>query len=213
MNIMTTDTGSYPGLFVTIEGVDGAGKSTVIEKAKEELHDVVTTREPSPLWTGPQVRNAIDDDHSHPMTDFHFFLGDRAYHIKHTILPALQEGRTVISDRYSDSTRAYQGVALDGVVPDPEEYIEYNLQHDWHIEPDVTILIDIDAEESARRTSDGDKYEASGFIEQVRQNYLDLEEENPRIIKIDGTQSPEAVVGYCLTIINEAQVQSAEANL
>lgn len=200
----------YPGLFVTIEGPDGSGKSTVVDAAESRFDDVKTTAEPAEhLWTGEQARTSINDDDSHPLTDFHFFLGDRAHHTKETILPALKAGKTVISDRYSDSTRVYQSEILEGLVDNPGEYIENSLDQPWHLTPDITILIDITPEESARRTSSGDKYEASAFIQKVRQNYLDLEQNNPRIIRVDGEAPKEEVITKCLTIIEEAQIHTA----
>lgn len=195
------------GLFISIEGIDGSGKSTVVEAAEDQLTQVVTSREPAEqYWTGEATRRAINSDSTHPMTDFHFFLGDRAYHIKHAIVPALESGKTFISDRYADSTRAYQREALDGVIEDPAQYID-DTMGEWVIEPDLTILIDISAEESARRSSSGDKYEASEFLRAVRQHYLDIAEDNPRMITVDGERSEEEVVGEALTIINEAQAQ------
>ena len=199
------------GLFVTVEGIDGAGTTTVVDEAENQLPDVMTTAEPAEqYWTGEQVRRSIGSDDSPPATDFHMFMADRAYHIEHTVKPALNAGKTLISDRYLDSTLAYQQEALDGTVEDSKAFIEYNLNQDWVVWPDLTILIDVPAEVAAKRGSrDDDKYEVSDFQKTVRQNYLDIAEDNPRIITVDGEQEKQAVVGECLTIIHEAQVQHA----
>jgi len=190
--------------FCTVEGIDGAGKSTVIESIQQELEDVnvptKTTREPSPNWTGPVVRQAIDDDETHPMTDLHFFVGDRAYHIKHSIAPALQQGKVVISDRYSDSTRAYQQENIAGFVSEPRSHIEEMLGS-WHLEPDLTLLLDVPAEEGVERASDDDKYEVPEFLKSVRNNYLELADEFDRIITIDATQPEERVCNIASSIV------------
>lgn len=191
-------------MFITVEGIDGAGKSTVIESIQQELEDVdvptKTTREPSPNWTGPVVRQAIDDDETHPMTDLHFFVGDRAYHIKHSIAPALQKGKVVISDRYSDSTRAYQQENIAGFVSEPRSHIEEMLGS-WHLEPDLTLLLDVPAEEGVERASDDDKYEVPEFLKSVRNNYLELADEFDRIITIDATQPEERVCNIASSIV------------
>lgn len=190
--------------FCTVEGIDGAGKSTVIESIQQELEEVnvptKTTREPSPNWTGPVVRQAIDDDETHPMTDLHFFVGDRAYHIKHSIAPALQQGKVVISDRYSDSTRAYQQENIAGFVSEPRSHIEEMLGS-WHLEPDLTLLLDVPAEEGVERASDDDKYEVPEFLKSVRNNYLELAEEFDRVITIDATQPEERVCNIASSIV------------
>lgn len=191
-------------MFITVEGIDGSGKSTVIETIQDDLEDVnvqtTTSREPSPHWTGPTVRQAIDDDQSHPLTDLHFFIGDRAYHIKHTIMPALQRGEVVISDRYSDSTRAYQQENISGFFQEPLDHIN-TLLGDWHIEPDLTLLLDVPAEVGVERASDGDKYEVPDFLKKVRRNYLDLADEHDRIRTIDATQPPERVANIASSIV------------
>lgn len=191
-------------MFITVEGIDGAGKSTVIETIQDELEDVnvptETTREPSPNWTGPVVRQAIEDDETHPMTDLHFFVGDRAYHIKHTIAPALQQGNIVISDRYSDSTRAYQQENIAGFVSEPRTHIEEMLGQ-WHLEPDLTLLLDVPAETGVERASDDDKYEVPEFLKSVRNNYLELAEEFDRIITIDATQPEERVCNIAASVV------------
>lgn len=199
----------YEGLFITLEGVDGSGKTSLVEAAVEKLDDIETTREPAEhLWTGEAARRAINSD-GHPATDFHLFLGDRANHLNETIVPALERGKTVICDRYSDSTRAYQKEILGDAVEDPEYFIDFNLGQPWHLEPDLTLLLDITAEESARRTSEGDKYEKSAFIESVRDNYRELAETHDRIIYVNAENPMEAVQEYALAIIHEAQAQNA----
>lgn len=187
-------------MLITIEGIDGSGKGTAIEAIERALHDeeVVITREPSPEWTGEQTRRAINRDDTHPMADFHMFLADRAEHLKHVIGPALDEGKVVICDRYKDSTRAYQKDKIEQYIHgmSVDEYIDNNMA--WALEPDLTILLDVDAETSVERTGERDKYEKKEFLEGVRQNYLDIYERGRaagrNIVKIDASQNKDRVV-------------------
>lgn len=199
-------------VLISLEGIDGSGKGTVIDRLEDELsEDVVFTREPSPEWTGEQVRRAIEKDDSHPMADFHLFVADRAEHLKHLIEPALKEHKTVICDRYKDSTRAYQRDSIEGHIHgmSVDEYIENNMA--WAPEPQLTLLMDVDAETSVERTGERDKYEKKEFLRGVRQNYLDIYERAQKagrnMKKVDATRSEEVVVeeavSEVLDFINE----------
>lgn len=193
------------GLFVTLEGIDAAGKTTVADAIDERFSDVVRTQEPAEQhWTGEATRRAIESDETPAMTDFYLFMADRAYHIEHTVRPALSAGNVVVCDRYIDSTYAYQQEVLGGAVEDPTAFIEYNLNHDWVLQPDITILLDISAAESARRQAAGDKYETSEFLSRVRNNYREHAADNPRIITVDAEQEPEQVIGEVMVILDEA---------
>ncbi|AGM11404.1 thymidylate kinase [Halogranum tailed virus 1] len=190
------------GLFVTLEGVDGAGTTTVAEGLENEYGDVMMTSEPSDLWTGKQVRKCLQSDSgTNPLTDFYFFMGDRVHHIENRVRPAVQEGQMVISDRYADSTRAYQSIALEEagiprghVMP----YIE-SVMGPFNYEPDLTLWLDVDVGTSFDRVDGDEKYEQeSGFQERVRENYEDLYERYDRIVRIDANQSKEAVLRDCI---------------
>lgn len=188
------------GFFITIEGIDGAGTTTAAELIAKELENTELTQEPSPTWTGPVVRRAFEEENAPAMTDFHLFLADRANHIEKVLQPALEEGKTVISDRYADSTRAYQAIALQGVVEEPVDYIEYSMGT-WQLTPDLTLLIDIDVDTAMQRNDGEDKFEKRQFQEQVRKNYLAINEATDRMVKIDGSQSKEQVAQTCLAEI------------
>jgi len=198
-------------MLITIEGIDGSGKGTVIDRLEDELsEEAVFTREPSPVWTGEQVRRAINKDDSHPMADFHLFIADRAEHLKHKIGPALEDGKIVVCDRYKDSTRAYQQDSIDPYVHGMSagRYIDNNMA--WAPEPALTLLLDVDAETSVERTGERDKYEKKEFLEGVRQNYLDIYGRN--IKKLDATQPKERVVNEAvaevLDFINDHTIRS-----
>ncbi len=105
-------------MLVTLEGIDGSGKSTLHESLRELLTDLdpVFTREPGATWVGDSVRRAIAEQID-PVTEATLFVADHAAHLAKVVRPALAEGRLVISDRYSDSRFAYQSVTLQGIVP------------------------------------------------------------------------------------------------
>ena len=107
-------------LLITIEGIDGSGKSTLVSALRESLKDLdpVFTREPGSTWVGDAVRRAIAE-RVDPVTEALLFVADHAAHLETVVRPALDGERMVISDRYTDSRYAYQGVMLEGKIPDP----------------------------------------------------------------------------------------------
>lgn len=184
--------------FISIEGLDGSGKTTVIEAIKEEYQNTITTAEPSDLWTGGVVRRCLTDNDIDPLTDFYFFMGDRIQHIEKEIRPVDNSGFLIVSDRYADSTRAYQPVALANSDHfeselDAKLFIEEAMRP-WDYKPDQTIYLDISVDTALERSAGGEKYENRDFLEQVKQNYDELiENESERFIVIDGEQSEESV--------------------
>ena len=190
------------GLFVTIEGIDGAGKTTVVEAIQGNWKASVRTQEPSELWTGKQVRRAISNDTDvHPLTTFYLFMADRVHHIEEEIKPALDNGMLVVSDRYADSTLAYQPVALNDHIRFPQQYMEQTMEP-WNFEPDLTLYIDIPVDVAIERTVGDEEYENVEFLEQVKENYDDLAKRfSHRFVRIDGNQSKERVREDCLTAI------------
>lgn len=193
-------------MFITLEGIDNSGKTTLVPIIEEALQDqgmpVTLTSEPSENWTGKTVRRAIDGETAeHEVTAFFMFMADRNKHIRDTIEPALERGEVVLSDRFADSTRVYQRHALDGHVSDPETFIE-TVMADWSIEPDLTLYLDITPEESMSRGGGGDVYENEEFLKQVRSEYKKLAENNPdRIIEVDAMRPVTHVVKECTTVI------------
>lgn len=185
-------------MFVTIEGLDGSGKSTVIDAITDEYPNAVTTREPSELWTGKQVRRCLSDETTDPLTDFYFFMGDRVNHIEEEVRPAAESGRLVVSDRYADSTRVYQPVALaESDHFDSQTmakiFIEQTMAP-WDYDPDITIYLDISVDTALERADQDEKYEKREFLTKVKQNYDALvEAERDRFIVIDGEQSKQEV--------------------
>ncbi|MGP8321620.1 MAG: dTMP kinase [Methanosarcinaceae archaeon] len=181
------------GKLITLEGIDGSGKSTVLERLKAYpiMSSVVFTREPTTGWIGDAVEHAIHSNTDH-LAELFLFTADHAEHISKVIQPALNNKRIVISDRYSDSRYAYQGVTLNGRFDDPIKWIQ-SIHIGWTIVPDMTILFDIDpiiAVERCGNRGKQTKFEKIGFLEHVRANYLRLAEEDPQRFVIVDTDRP-----------------------
>jgi dTMP kinase len=170
----------YSGTLVAVEGLDGAGKTTVANEiarwADEEDIAFVQTREPTDMWTGEAVYDALSRD-EHPLTDFHMFVADRAKHVEERIVPALEDGKLVVTDRYADSTRAYQTPRLADETAmskrEAEQWME-TVFEPIAVEPDVTIYLDITVDEAVERCAGGDKYERRAQLEAAKDEYAAL---------------------------------------
>ena len=123
-------------MLITIEGIDGSGKSTLVARLQRLLDDLdpILTREPGSTWVGESVRRAIAE-RMDPITEALLFCADHAAHTDTLIRPALDAGKLIISDRYSDSRFAYQPVVLDGLLPDPLLWLR-QIHAGWSIRPD-----------------------------------------------------------------------------
>lgn len=192
------------GMFVTVEGIDGSGKSTLVQALGEELEDTRLTHEPTGLWTGQQVRKAIANESDvGPITTLYLFMADRMYHINQIVRPSVEQGKLVISDRYADSSRVYQPLLLEGHVEDPDRLVQ-EVMRPMDCEPDLTLLIDIDPETAIKRTEGDERYEKLDFLEKVAENYDILADiYHDRVVKIDGEQSKEAMVADALEVVRE----------
>lgn len=190
-------------LFVTFEGIDGSGKSTQARLFAAHLetlgHKVVLTREPGGSPGAEEIRRLLvegDPGRWSPETEILLFTAARRDHLERTILPALEAGNTVVSDRFADSTRVYQGAAradLRGVV---------DALHTLMIgrEPDLTFVIDMDPEKALTRglarASGEDRFEDFGlqFQKDLRAGFLALVDQFPkRCHLINGAQTSDAV--------------------
>jgi dTMP kinase len=176
-------------LLITIEGIDGSGKTTLVSALRESLKDLdpVFTREPGSTWVGEAVRKAIAD-RADPVTEALLFVADHAAHLETVVRPALDAGRLVISDRYTDSRYAYQAAMLEGRIPDPSGWLRA-LHDGWTIAPDRTFLLLIPVEEALERLAPDrrqEHFEDGPFLEEVRRNYLALAEAEPsRFVLVD----------------------------
>ena len=192
-------------MLVTLEGIDGSGKSTLYEGLQARLSDVdpVFTREPGSPYLGAAVRAAIAEN-TDPMAEAALFVADHAVHLATVVRPALEAGRLVISDRYTDSRFAYQQVSLKAVHPNPKAWLTA-VHKGWSIDPDLTFLLNLSPETSLARTTgrgSAEHFEQKEFLEQVQKNYLDRVAEQPaRFVVIDATLPPETILDFVETSI------------
>ena len=186
-------------MFVTFEGPEGGGKSTVLRAVAQRLESegvpIVATREPGAGAVGEAIRNIIlhsEDIDRH--TELFLFLADRANHVETIVRPALAEGNVVLCDRFSDSTIVYQGHARGLAV---EILRSVNLFATNGLKPDLTILFDIDPELglSRLRTKDRLDSEPLAFHKRVRAGFLaEAEREPHRWQTIDASMEVESVI-------------------
>ena len=197
---------SYEGRLISIEGIDGTGKGTVIDELKENYYpDFNYTREPSDGAYGRYLRKELQSDSDPTSSDFFLFCADRFDHVHSLIGPKLEQGETVVTDRYNLSTFAYQSRVIDEEMNtvDPYDYID-RIVGQFIIEPDLTILIDAPVEETFDRLDDDkEKYEKVERLKDARRTYLYFAEEYDYVEVVDGTQNPEKVITDCLELINE----------
>lgn len=191
---------SYQGLFVVFEGGEGAGKSTQVQRLATALtaqgYDVVVTREPGATPEGGQIRALLLDPATTlaPGAEALLYAADRAQHVAQVVLPALARGAVVISDRYVDSSLAYQGAGRDLDVAEVRELSDWATQG---LVPALTVLLDVDPAAGLGRatgTPDRIEQESLAFHRAVRQGFLDLAAEQPdRYLVVDATLSPDDV--------------------
>ena len=191
------------GTFITIEGVEGAGKSTVMNRIAAWLeqhgHRVVRTREPGGTELAEAIRDILLDRHNKDLaglTELLLMFAARAQHLEQLIRPALECGDTVLCDRFTDATWAYQGGGRGlpaAQIAALEELVHGDLQ------PDLTLLLDLPvrdglARASRRSASDRFESESVAFFERVRQNYLERAAANQqRFVVIDAAPQPRKV--------------------
>ncbi|MEY4277533.1 MAG: hypothetical protein RI975_799 [Pseudomonadota bacterium] len=195
------------GYFISFEGIDGAGKSTHIDrfcslmKSRFPNREVVVTREPGGTELGEQLRSLLLNAPMNIETEALLMFAARREHIAQVIEPALTAGKIVISDRFTDASFAYQGggrgLSLDK-LNDLERWVQ-GQPDGTLLEPNLTILFDLPGEVAEERRSKArapDKFEKLdlNFFEKVRQEYLRRAKENPnRFHLVDATQTPETI--------------------
>ncbi len=193
------------GLFISVEGIDGVGKSTQIgmlaEFLTEQGREVVRTLEPGGTELGQEIRHLLLHRKGDvaPRAEALLYAADRAHHVATKVRPALERGAVVISDRYLDSSVAYQGA---GRALDSAEVRAISMFAVQNLLPEMTILLDLPAEQAlARRANTGaepDRLEREKveFFEAVRQAFLAMAAAEPtRWLVIDADQTPEAMQG------------------
>lgn len=199
--------------FISIEGNEGVGKTTVMNYLKNLLEKnkcpFVATREPGGTEIAERIRQLILEHHEEKMiadTEILLFFAGRAQHINQVILPALKNGEWVLTDRFTDASFAYQGAAR-GISYDRVKMLADWVQGDlW---PDLTLLLDAPVEITMQRVAQrGEKdrieQEKFDFFERVRQSYLELAKKEPkRFVLIDASQNQEKVCYDIGQIMNQ----------
>ena len=200
-------TSTYPGYFISFEGIDGAGKSTHIDAFRKLMHErypdreVVMTREPGGTPLGEQLRKLLLDSPMNLETEALLMFAARREHIAQVIEPALAAGKIVISDRFTDASFAYQGGGRGlslSKLNELERWVQ-TLPNGALLQPNLTILFDLPGEVAEARRSKvraPDKFEQMNlvFFEKVRHEYLRRAKEDAgRFHLVDATQTPEAI--------------------
>ncbi len=202
-------------LFITFEGPEGAGKTTIIKRVEEEFKSrgipFICTREPGGIEISEQIRSVILNPENTKMdgrTEALLYAAARRQHLVERVLPALQEGKVVICDRFIDSSLAYQGYARELGID--EVYTINRFATEDHM-PDLTIYFDLSPEVGLSRIDDNAKREKNrldleklDFHKKVQEGYRIVNDRfSERIVKVDAEQSIEAVYEDIISIINQ----------
>ncbi len=199
-------------MFITFEGPDGSGKTTQIRLLTGWLrgqgYEVIVTREPGGTDIGDQIRDVLHDPDNIAMnarTEILLYSASRAQHVAQLVRPALAAGKVIVSDRYADSTLAYQGYGRGLHL---ETLMTITLFATDGLLPDLTLYLDITPEEGLRRRQlGGDEWnrldaEALEFHQQVRDGYLELIKQEPRRwVVVDAARSEEEVQAEIRAVI------------
>lgn len=201
------------GKFITIEGIEGVGKSTniavLVERIEAAGYKVLTTREPGGTPLAEDIRDIVQHRSDEPIPEIAELLlifAARSLHVNNVILPALEAGTWVISDRFTDSSRAYQGGGRGIPMASIDLLADWVHGDAW---PDLTILLDAPVEIGMQRAghrSAPDRFEQErhDFFERVRECYLQLASQEPsRFIVIDTARSLDAVRADIITLADQ----------
>lgn len=204
------------GLFITLEGGEGAGKSTNLAFIRQWLqqagHEVVVTREPGGTELGERVRDILlhsRELHITPETEMLLMFAARAEHLAKVIRPALAAGKTVLCDRFTDATYAYQGggrgLAMERIAA-TENQVQGNLR------PDLTLLLDVPVEagrERAGNRSDPDRFERENneFFTRVRETYLARARAEPQRMRLVNANLPLEQVEQQIAAVLEETIR------
>lgn len=201
-------------MFITLEGSEGSGKTSQMELLVEHLrragYDVVATREPGGTSIGDQIREVLltrlENTSMQQRTEILLFQAARAQLVEEVIRPALAAGKLVISDRYADSTLAYQGYGYQRDLQELRRIVDFAT---GGLKPDLTLLFDVDVEVGLRRrrtASEWNRMDAYDleFYRRVRQGYLEMAREEPqRWVIIEANRPPELVQADVLRAVSQ----------
>ena len=225
------------GILITFEGIDGSGKSTILSEIARQIAEdkrppfaerrFLFTAEPTEGEEGRLIKEKLkrgtqpaegwgsERREAEQLEELFLFMADHARHLKETVIPALEEGMVVISDRYSDSRVAYQGATLQGVVPQPLEWVR-DLHRPWSVIPKRTILFSIDpalAVQRCRSREEGapsmmpkpsEKFEREEFLREVAANFEAMARSEPeRFIVVDAARGKAAILEETMKAVAE----------
>ena len=186
-------------MLITLEGIDGSGKSTLCTGLKERLKDLnpVFTKEPGSSLVNAALRKEIVENRD-PILEATLFIVDHAAHLVETVLPALKENKLVICDRYIDSRFVYQELTLEGILDNPRQWLQ-RAHSGWSIAPDVTFYIAISPAEANRRIlARGTKlehFEELDFLEKADDKFRERIRNNQnKYMLVDGSESPTVIL-------------------
>ena len=177
-------------MFITFEGTEGCGKSTLIRNLSTRLQTLgvphIVTREPGGSRTAEEIRKVILNEEMDPLTELFLYEAARAEHFRNTIAPALKQGKWVLCDRFTDSTLAYQGYARGIALP---MIRTLNRIASHRKSPDLTFFLDLPVEIGLARASDPNRFEREGveFQKKVRKGFLEIakkEKKRFRVIRV-----------------------------
>lgn len=185
------------GIFITFEGGEGAGKSTLIKSIKKSLekkYPIVQTREPGSTVLGDRIRNILlsKGEKISSFSELCLYLSSRSQHIEEIIMPALLKKKIVLCDRFNDSTIAYQGYARGLGFLKVKKFCNFISQN---LKPDITIYLDIDPKVGLKRVKTFDRLESEGisFHLKVRKAFNILCKKEKRFFKIDAKKSKKEI--------------------
>lgn len=189
---------------ITIEGIDGSGKSTVLDEMIEKNSDdrIVFTQEP---FEGEKLRDIIEGkENKSEISTFFYFMADHSEHVEKLIGPELKNNNLVISDRYIHSRLAYQSESLKSYFTEDVlcNWIE-NIHEPISIKPDLVILLDVSVETALSRQETDDIFERKEFLQNVRDNYMTMAENNDNFTLVNSRKSKESVYRECRKTINQ----------
>jgi dTMP kinase len=190
-------------MLVSLEGLDGSGKSTVWEHLRSGRGAGYTfTHEPTDSWYGEAVDRSIRTEGASSLAELFLFTADHADHLERVVKPALDRGEVVLTDRYSDSRYAYQGAAIADVVDEPVAYVQ-RIHAPFTRPPDLTIYFEVDPATAVERSGATNKLEQQAFLETVQENYEQLIAAEPaRFVRVNAEQPLEAVIEAVESILD-----------
>ncbi|MEX2224133.1 MAG: dTMP kinase [Candidatus Rokuibacteriota bacterium] len=208
-----------PAVLITVEGVEGSGKSTQCARLAQHLsgrgHEVVRTSEPDGTPLGLRVRALFEaaGPTPTPLTQTFLFMAARQEHVMRVVAPALARGAVVISDRYADATVAYQGY---GQGMDVQTIRELNMLATGGVLPDLTLVLDLDPDAGMRRIRGRalDAFEKMGlaFHRRVREGYLEIARgDKNRVVVLDADREPDALHADVVRAVDELLARRGDA--